>query len=90
MIERADGYQIKITARAARDLDRLPEKVAAACVEFIFGILAAHPQRLGKPLAGPLAGQYSARRGTYRVVYRIRESSIEIVHVGHRADSYRQ
>lgn len=90
MTERADGYRVKLTARAARDLDRLPEKVATACVEFIFGPLAANPQRLGKPLTGPLAGQHSARRGTYRVVYRIRDQNIEIVHIGHRADSYMQ
>lgn len=90
MTERPDGYQVKLTARAARDLDRLPEKVATACVEFIFGPLATNPQRLGKPLTGPLAGQQSARRGTYRVVYRIRDQTIEIVHIGHRADSYKQ
>lgn len=90
MTGRADGYQVQLTARAARDLDRLREKVATACVEFIFGPLAANPQRVGKPLTGPLAGQHSARRGTYRVVYRIRNRTIEIIHIGHRADSYRQ
>lgn len=89
MTDQADGYQAKLTARAARDLDRLPEKIATACVEFIFGPLTANPRRLGKPLTGPLAGQYSARRGTYRVVYRIRGQTIEIVHISHRADSYR-
>lgn len=90
MTERPDGYRVKITARAARDLDRPPEKIATACVEFIFGPLAANPQRLGKPLTGPLAGQHCARRGTYRVVYRIRDQTIEIVHIGHRATSYKQ
>lgn len=86
MTERTDGYPVKVTAR---DLDRLPEKIATACVEFIFGPLAANPQRLGKPLTGPLAGQHSARRGTYRVVYRIRDQAIEIVHISHRANSYK-
>ena len=88
MTERTAGYRVKVTARAARDLDRLPEKIATACIEFIFGPLAANPQRLGKPLTGPLAGQHSARRGTYRVVYRIRDQTIEIVHISHRGDSY--
>src|SRR6476659_6628203 len=32
-------YAIRITARADRDLQRLPEKIAGACVEFIFGAL---------------------------------------------------
>jgi hypothetical protein len=32
-------YEIAITTTAARDLQRLPETVATACVEFIFGPL---------------------------------------------------
>ena len=40
-------YQVAITARADRDV---PEKIAAACVEFLFGPLAGNPHRLGKPL----------------------------------------
>lgn len=90
MTERTDGYRVKVTARTARDLDRLPEKIATACVEFIFGPLAANPQRLGKPLTGLLAGQHSTRRGTYRVVHRLRDQTIEIVHIGHRGTSYKQ
>ncbi|MGH3940259.1 MAG: type II toxin-antitoxin system RelE family toxin [Pseudonocardiaceae bacterium] len=89
MTEEADGYQSKITERAARDLDRPPEKVATACVEFIFGPLTANPLRLGKLLTGFLTGQHSARRGTYRVIYRIRDQTIEIVHINDRADSYK-
>jgi len=33
----SEQYQVAVTARAARDLDRLPRKIATACVEFIFG-----------------------------------------------------
>jgi mRNA-degrading endonuclease RelE of RelBE toxin-antitoxin system len=80
-----------MTARAARDLQRLPEKIATACVEFIFAPLLDNPQRVGKPLRDELAGLRSARRGDYRVVYAIREERerIEILHIGRRSDVYR-
>ncbi len=84
-------YRIRVTARAERDLDRLPQKIGTACVEFIFGALADNPQRVGKPLRDELAGLLSARRGDYRVLYAIDEEThqIEIVHIGRRSDVYR-
>lgn len=39
-----ERYSIRVTARAERDPQRLPEKMATACVEFIFGPLADNPQ----------------------------------------------
>ena len=83
-------YDVGITARAARDLDHLPEKIANACVEFIFGALADNPHRVGKPLRAELSGSYSARRGDYRVVYAINEARhlIAIEHIGRRSDIY--
>lgn len=87
----SEQYQVQITARAARDLERLPEKVATACVEFIFGSLVENPRKLGKPLRDELAGLRSARRGDYRVIYALIESNrrMEIVHIGRRSDVYR-
>ena len=87
----SEQYQVQITARAARDLERLPEKVATACVEFIFGSLVENPEKLGKPLRDELAGLRSARRGDYRVIYALIESNrrMEIVHIGRRSDVYR-
>lgn len=87
----SEPYQVQITARAARDLQRLPEKLAPACVEFIFGPLVENPRRVGKPLRDDVAGLRSARRGDYRVVYAIVEDArrIEIVHIGRRSDVYR-
>jgi mRNA-degrading endonuclease RelE of RelBE toxin-antitoxin system len=83
------SYQIRVTARAARDLQRLPEKIVSACVEFIYGPLADNPQRVGKPLRGELTGQHSARRGEYRVIYIIGGQHVDIVHIAHRGDVYR-
>jgi len=70
---------------------RLSEAVAAACFEFVAGPLANNAHRLGKPLRGDLTGLYSARRGDYRVIYRIDETarSVEIVRVDHRSAVYR-
>jgi mRNA-degrading endonuclease RelE of RelBE toxin-antitoxin system len=72
-------------------MQRLPGKVAAAIVEFITGPLAGNPQRLSKPLRGDLDGYRSARRGDYRVVFRIDEDKHTVVIVGvrHRAHTYR-
>jgi mRNA interferase RelE/StbE len=87
----SEPYQVAITARAARDLSRLPEKIATACAEFIFGPLADDPHRRGKPLREELKGLHCARRGDYRVVYTIVEDRhrIEIVRIDRRGDVYR-
>ncbi|MBA3798824.1 MAG: type II toxin-antitoxin system RelE/ParE family toxin [Geodermatophilaceae bacterium] len=84
-------YEVRISARAERDLLRLPEKVAAACVEFVFGPLADNPHRLGGPLRGQLAGLRSARRGSYRIIYHVDHEArrVDIVHIDHRGDVYR-
>jgi len=84
-------YSVTIAPSARRALQRLPEKVASACVEFILGPLADNPHRLGKPLNGPLAAYHAARRGAYRVVYSIDDAdhSLTVVRIDHRADVYR-
>jgi mRNA-degrading endonuclease RelE of RelBE toxin-antitoxin system len=77
-------------APARRQLDRLPISVAAAVLETLSAI-AANPRRLGKPLRFELEGCLSARRGPYRVVYRIDDASrtVSVLAVAHRADVYR-
>lgn len=84
-------YAVAWTAPARKAVGRLPEKVASAVVEFCYGSLAANPYRVGKPLRLGLEGMHSARRGDYRVVYRIDEQArrIEVVAIEHRADVYR-
>lgn len=85
-------YDVVFTRSARRALEHdLPEKVAAAAFEFIVGALRDNPRRVGKPLREPLAPLYSARRGEYRVLYRIVDERliIEIVSIVHRRDAYR-
>jgi len=62
--------------------------VAAAAIEFIYGALATNPRRVGKPLRRDLERLHSARRGDFRIVYRIAEV-VTIVAIDHRADIYR-
>lgn len=84
-------YHVEAAGSARRDLRRLSGKVAAAVVEFITGPLADNPQRLSKSLRGDLDGYHSARRGDYRVVFRIDEDEHNVVIIGirHRAHIYR-
>jgi len=75
-------------------MDRLAvdaPRVVAAVVELVYGALAKEPYRVGKPLRDELVGMYSARRGEYRIVYRIDEAKGEvmIVSVGARRTIYR-
>ena len=85
------GYAIAWTAPARRALSRLPEKAATAAAEFVYGSLAASPYRVGKPLKLGLTGLHSARRGDYRVIYRIddKNHTIDVVAIEHRSDVYR-
>jgi mRNA interferase RelE/StbE len=65
--------------------------VAAAVTEFLTGALLDNPHRVGKPLRRELSGYHSARRGAYRVIYRIDEPerTVHVVRIDHRADIYR-
>jgi mRNA interferase RelE/StbE len=84
-------YEVVLAATARRDLQRVPPRIVPAIIEFAFGDLAASPMRVGKPLQRELEGLYSARRGPYRVLYRIDEAAmrIDILRIDHRADVYR-
>jgi len=87
-----EPYVIVTAPRVRRDLQRLPESVAAACIEFIQAAIATTPRRVGKPLLGPFVGCFAARRGSYRIIYRIDDESrtVQIVYVDHRSDVYRR
>jgi mRNA-degrading endonuclease RelE of RelBE toxin-antitoxin system len=84
-------WRVVIASPAARDIDRLPMKAAAAALEAIHSI-ATDPRRMRKPLHLELTGQSSARRGPYRVIYSIDDSNdvITVMAVAHRADVYRR
>ena len=85
-------YRLVISPTARRQLaETLPEAVAFAAHEFIVGPLLKNPHRVGKQQQPPLADRHTARRGTYRVVYRIDDEHeiVTVVAIAHRSDVYR-
>ena len=71
-------YGIIVAGPAARAIsDLLREAVATAVIHLITGPLLAGPHRVGKPLRHELEGVWSARRGTFRILYRIDEANRE-------------
>jgi mRNA interferase RelE/StbE len=87
-----NSYELVLTPPAIRAIQSgVPEGVASAVIEFLTGALLENPHRVGKQLRGDLAGIHSARRGTYRILYRIHEAQQEVVvlRIEHRRDAYR-
>ena len=91
-----DAYTLSLAPSARRPLVEapprgLPLSVSMAVTEFLTGPLRENPWRVGQLLARELAGYHSARRGAYRVVYRIDETArtVHVVRIDHRADVYR-
>jgi mRNA-degrading endonuclease RelE of RelBE toxin-antitoxin system len=85
-------YELIVAPTAKKQLaEQLPESVAFAAYEFIVGPLLDNPHRVGKQLRPPLEDRYSARRGTYRALYRIDDEHRQVTVVGvfGRSDAYR-
>lgn len=83
-------YRLRIAGRAARALaEVLPEKVAAAAYAFVTGPLLDNPHRVGKPLDPPMAPAWSARRGSYRILYHLDDTHqiVEVTAIRHRSDA---
>ncbi len=88
----SERYRLRIARPAARALaEMLPEKVATAAYEFLTGPLLDNPHRVGKPLDPPMAPAWTARRGTYRILFLLDESHhiVEVTAIRHRSDAYR-
>jgi mRNA interferase RelE/StbE len=84
-------YELLVAPPAKRALaEGLPTAIAFAAWEFVDGPLRENPRRVGRPLRAPFAGCWSARRGTYRVRYRIDEErhTVIVLDIVGRADAY--
>lgn len=88
----ARSWTLVLATSAERSLERLPQKVAAATVEFMLGPLIEDPRRVGHPLRRELAGLWSARKGAYRIIYELNdpEHEVQVVRIDHRSDVYRR
>lgn len=91
-----EPYRLVITGAALRALSHAPprgvgQRVAWAVYELVRGPLLDEPYRLGKPLLAPLDGTFTARRGTFRVLYEIDDEArtVTVTAVQHRSDAYR-
>lgn len=88
-----DAYDVVVSSQVRRALsETLPAGVAFAVFEFIAGQLAANPHRVGASLRAPFEGYHRARRGSYRIRFRIDEAArtVTVVDVSHRKDAYRK
>lgn len=87
-----DRYRVRYTRTARRALaDELPLHIVDAVLALLDGDLATRPHRVGKPLHPPLDGTWSARRGTYRILYQIDDDqlTVTVTAIEARADAYR-
>jgi len=84
-------WTLRVAASAERQLARLPERIAAAVVEFLLGPLCENSRQVGHQLQRELAGLWSARRGAYRVIYEIddEDRTVSVLRIEHRSDVYR-
>ena len=92
MSQAADRHVLIIARSARRQLaESLPESVAFSACEFIVGALLNNPHRLGQELRPPLHDRHNARRGSYRVIYRIDDGNltVTVLVVVHGQDAYR-
>jgi mRNA interferase RelE/StbE len=79
VIDPVAPYTLRTTPTVRRALaERLPQAVAAAAYEFISGPLVESPYRVGKRLLPPMDDRFSARRGTYRIIYRIDDKAMAV------------
>ncbi len=85
-------YRVQVARTAARQLaEALPEAVATACVEFLYGPLAENPRRVAAPLRKPFEGYWRAHRGQYRSRYTIDDTAaiVHVVDISRRRGAYR-
>ncbi len=89
----ADAPHTIVLAPGARRAlaETLPADLAFAAWELISGPVRQRPLVVGAPLRAPFEGLWRARRGEYRVRYRIDETKREVVvlDIDHRRGAYR-
>jgi mRNA interferase RelE/StbE len=75
----------RLTRRARKDLEALPQAVRDAVFETLVAI-GTEPERA--QLVGRLRGLWSARVGSYRVLYTVEDGGVIVRAIRHRAVAY--
>jgi mRNA-degrading endonuclease RelE of RelBE toxin-antitoxin system len=81
--------ELRLTRRAKRDIIELPETVREAVLESLV-LIELEPEAMGKRLVGRMSGRWSARVGSYRVLYTIEQSEVIVRAIRHRGVPYRR
>lgn len=87
-----DLYQLLLAPGARRALsEELSPAAAFAAWKFVSGPLLERPRAVGVPLRAPFEGLWRARRGEYRIRYRIDEDArtVIVLDIDHRRDADR-
>lgn len=85
------SWSVQIADPVWRDLDKLPLRIAQAVVEFVTVTLPTNPERMSKEQVGDFVGLRSARRGEYRVLFRLEPQTqmLRVLRVRHREFAYK-
>jgi mRNA-degrading endonuclease RelE of RelBE toxin-antitoxin system len=78
----------RLTRRARNDLQALPATVREAVLKTLT-FVGAEPERAGKELVGRVQGLWSARVGSYRVLFTVEAGGVIVRAIRHRAVAYR-
>lgn len=81
-------YQISITKRAKKDIDKL-DVVAKKRLKRSLIKLLNDPIKQSKKLIDPKIGQYRFRVGDHRIIFDLDSNKIVILRVGHRREIYK-
>ena len=75
VVAMSETYKLVLMPTALKALEtKLKPAAAFALYEFMDGVLCEQPRTVGKPLHDPFKGFLSARRGAYRVIYRLEDA----------------
>jgi len=88
----SEVYRLVLMPTALRALEtKLKPAAAFALFEFMNGALCEQSRRVGKPLHEPFEGFLTARRGAYRVIYRIEDAdhTVRVLTIDQRSGVYR-
>lgn len=85
--------RVQLTRQATRNFDALPQNLREPVLNALTD-LEIDPEAAGKPLVGRLKGLWSARVGSYRVIYSMegsrRSPKVIVRAIKHRSTAYEQ